>query len=318
MKQYSRFGSLFRSLVYISIIAVMWIVLENTQAFEPFVPFPYVSPDSCLSPRNKCFPAQSAPSEQFQQERLDTAMLRLRRISSLHEALLKSGKIPSKSQVFEAFLPVLSCSDAERVGRIGDGGKWVCDPDGLRKDCIVYSFGGSDDLSFELEMHDQYGCETHTFDPSPGLAERMNSQLKESMYYHSVGLGPTSSDPGAKDPYELIIDGVKVPAKSLADIAEDLHADTVDVLKLDIEGSELSAIPQFIKDGSIARLGVRQLLVEIHYPSFTELKNIIDLLINEGFLPFSKETNIRDTGATEFSFVKRDFFLRGDRNESVQ
>jgi len=61
--------------------------------------------------------------------------------------------------------PQLRCVGDQRLGNVGDGGKWVCDPDCLleKGKCLLYSFGSNNDFSFETSMKG-YGCETHVFD----------------------------------------------------------------------------------------------------------------------------------------------------------
>ena len=50
--------------------------------------------------------------------------------------------------------------------RLGDGGKWVCDPHRIteQKDCLVYSVGSNNDFSFEMAVLKDIGphCEIHT------------------------------------------------------------------------------------------------------------------------------------------------------------
>ena len=70
-------------------------------------------------------------------------------------------------RIWDYFTPDYNCPLLkERVGRIGDGGKWVC---GLRSNvmhgrrCLVYSLGSAGDTSFEDALLSSTGCEVHTF-----------------------------------------------------------------------------------------------------------------------------------------------------------
>jgi hypothetical protein len=53
---------------------------------------------------------------------------------------------------WDLFEPTVDCTTKERIGHIGDGGKWLCN---LRsviqrrnpEPCVVYSFGVSNDVS---------------------------------------------------------------------------------------------------------------------------------------------------------------------------
>lgn len=63
--------------------------------------------------------------------------------------------------------------DMQRVGRMGDGGKWVCGmtklelPQELPQDrCVVYSFGVRDESTFEEEMLRRTDCGVWAYDPA--------------------------------------------------------------------------------------------------------------------------------------------------------
>lgn len=62
--------------------------------------------------------------------------------------------------------PDFVCQHERRIGRLGDGGKWICDPHRIsdQEDCLVYSVGSNNDFSFERSVLDEIGqhCEIHT------------------------------------------------------------------------------------------------------------------------------------------------------------
>lgn len=62
--------------------------------------------------------------------------------------------------------PEFVCLHERRVGKLGDGGKWICDPHRIKnqEDCLVYSVGSNNDFSFEQSVLDHIGhhCEIHT------------------------------------------------------------------------------------------------------------------------------------------------------------
>jgi hypothetical protein len=59
------------------------------------------------------------------------------------------GSFPLKEKVYtlwDFFLPAFQCPfRVSRIGRLGDGGKWVCGVEELAKQdaCVIYSFGAS-------------------------------------------------------------------------------------------------------------------------------------------------------------------------------
>ena len=62
--------------------------------------------------------------------------------------------------------PDFVCQHERRIGKLGDGGKWICDPHRIsdQEDCLVYSVGSNNDFSFEQSVLDEIGshCEIHT------------------------------------------------------------------------------------------------------------------------------------------------------------
>ncbi len=108
---------------------------------------------------------------------------------------------------WDLFEPYVDCITKDRVGRRGDGGKWLCDvrlaiASRKPKPCIVYSFGVSDDvsqlfllhfivsISFETDFNQQFGCHTFSFDPSSHTKELHTPNLKPNMSIYDVGIGP--------------------------------------------------------------------------------------------------------------------------------
>lgn len=59
--------------------------------------------------------------------------------------------------------------EMERVGRMGDGGKWVCGLSRIiesshSRPCVIYSFGVRDESSFENEMLSRTACQVWAYD----------------------------------------------------------------------------------------------------------------------------------------------------------
>jgi hypothetical protein len=210
------------------------------------------------------------------------------------------------------FDAIVDCESTIRVGTYGDGGKWVCNPDRLRRSTIVYSFGVGLEITFDLEMASMFGADVYMFDPSPSLSRQYVAYQtgmphgKGWVYFQPLGLGPISTVRGKE--WSLSIEGKACPAMSFSDIAKALGHTHVDILKIDIEGGEYAALKQILADNSLTKLNVQQLLVEFHLWSssnFEDFVRIVGGLKKQGYLLFRKELNPGDAmRCAELAFVR--------------
>ncbi len=213
------------------------------------------------------------------------------------------------------FDAVADCPCAARVGINDDGGKWVCNPHELPRAAVVYSFGAGGDISFDTGMAGLFGCDVYLFDPSPHVKARFPGPETSwqcgagRISYAPLGIGPVSMEPGKE--WELVIQGARCGAKSLAAIARSLGHARVDILKMDIEGGEFAVLAQALASGSIQTLGVRQILVEFHLwtgAQFAQFVALVRDLRKSGYLLFRKEFNPGDGQGVcaEYAFMKTD------------
>jgi hypothetical protein len=106
----------------------------------------------------------------------------------------------------------------------------------------------------------------------------MGTLVNQNMTIHKVGLGPVWEHLYAAQPVDApikvteIIPEIHIP-KPLMKISRDLKIKHVDILKIDIEGSEYSAIPQFLKEPGFKKLGVSMIATELHY--FGEVRLVL-------------------------------------------
>ena len=111
--------------------------------------------------------------------------------------------------------------------------------------------------------------------------------------YHTYKLTAVSSD----------------DSRSLYDLIKELKhtKQTIDILKMDIEGYEYEVLKQAIKDGAFKQID--QLLVEVHvnpgHVTPMQIHEIFSSLYNEDFEIFHKEPNLNTGGwCVEFAFVR--------------
>jgi FkbM family methyltransferase len=186
----------------------------------------------------------------------------------------------------------------------------VSDPQSLKAGALVYSFGAGTEISFDTESAGLYGCEVHCFDPTPSVKRAFANYCpgqpvgKGRFWYHAVGLGPVSLDSEKAD--DLILEDKKCQVKHLSELAAELGHAHVDIVKIDIEGGEMAALTEILSSGTLARLAVKQLLVEFHLwddEHFSAFVHIITLLRQQGYLIFRKEFNPTNARCVEFSFL---------------
>lgn len=139
----------------------------------------------------------------------------------------------------------------------------------------AFSFGIGSDITFDKYLMDKWGMKVYGFDPTPKSCNWVKQCCSDinSFNFYEYGI---SDEDGIKDFYlprnPRDISGslmknantgrkIQIPFKTMATIMQELGIDEIDILKLDIEGSELEVIPNILKSG----LKFKQLCVEIHY-----------------------------------------------------
>eukprot|EP00588_Corethron_pennatum_P010073 CAMPEP_0194271106 /NCGR_PEP_ID=MMETSP0169-20130528/4976_1 /TAXON_ID=218684 /ORGANISM="Corethron pennatum, Strain L29A3" /LENGTH=332 /DNA_ID=CAMNT_0039013383 /DNA_START=153 /DNA_END=1148 /DNA_ORIENTATION=+ len=182
--------------------------------------------------------------------------------------------------------PDFVCQHERRIGQLGDGGKYVCDPHRIKEKetCLVYSVGSNDDFTFEEAVQKEIGahCEIHTFD----FGNYAAGAQKAGVHYHQVGLG-------IDDPPKF---------KSLSTIVKELGHEgrTIDIFKIDCEGCEWATS----KEWFLANVTMRQIQVELHKPDVQITPKFFDLMYQNNYVITHKEPNILYPGSAEYAFLK--------------
>jgi FkbM family methyltransferase len=190
-------------------------------------------------------------------------------------------------------------------------GGWPVLNSQLNSDSVVLSFGLGEDISFDLGVIERFGCRVVGFDPTPKSAGWLKKQeLPTQFGYVNVGLAgengvitfnaPADPDFASYSTVHATNGGQKIelPVKDLETIAREHSIDKIDVLKMDIEGSENAVIETLL--GS--RIRPVQILVEFHHrihnTEFARTRKAINTLEGIGYRLFYI-SNLGD----EFAFV---------------
>ncbi|KAF7307589.1 Methyltranfer-dom domain-containing protein [Mycena indigotica] len=217
----------------------------------------------------------------------------------------------SKYTLWDLVIPAFSCPfPVYRVGNMADGGKYVC---GLERAthqdrCIIYSMGVERQSSFEQEiLHQSDKCEVHGFDFSVTKwgPELLNDhEVNNRSHFHQYKI--TGKDNHNASPKEY----------SLSGIMKELGHDFIDILKVDIEGSEWRTLYELIASFDGKPLPFGQMQIEIHVGWTPEMKTMKavegwwTMLEEAGLRAFWTEVNLGDVNSVrrgpivaEWSFI---------------
>jgi len=163
-----------------------------------------------------------------------------------------------------------------------DGDKFVCMDDKRLWDnngrCIIYTFGISDDWSFEDDF-DNLGCSIFAFDPSVNYPRTRG----RNIVFKKLGLGADT---------KRRKNGARYDLETLENIFKmNNHSESViNYLKIDVEGEEAAALPKWISSGALKN--VEQFGMEIHGWSGKVILKSVQDLYNMGFRLVSYEANL--------------------------
>lgn len=198
-------------------------------------------------------------------------------------------------------------------GRQASDGGWSVCPIGLNEKSIVYSFGIGYDIAWDRYIIERFGATVHAFDPTPQSLEWLRRQkLPDQFIVHPIGLADYDGEAKFSPPEKAHhVDhtmlarpttehrGIAVPVSRLTTIMQSLGHTTIDLLKMDIEGAEYSAITNIIK----SQISINQWLIEFHhrFPNVgtRATKNALDELRAAGYRIFT----ISDSGQ-EYGFLR--------------
>ena len=186
--------------------------------------------------------------------------------------------------------------------------QWVIAPV-ITHESIIYSFGIGENIDFDLDLISRFSVPVHAFDPTPRSQSWLASQaLPAEFLVYQTGLADTDGDLTFQAPLDDSFvsfsavggerNGIILPVKKLSTIMNDLGHDRIDILKMDIEGSEYSVIENILSEG----IQIDQILVEFHhrFDSFepADTRDAIVRLRENGYKLFYASPR-----GEEFSFI---------------
>lgn len=150
---------------------------------------------------------------------------------------------------------------------------WTLALDHLQTGGIAYCFGVGTDLGLEIALATRFGMRVHAFDPTPRSGDWIRKQhLPETLVFHPIGLAASDGVLRFEEPEDsqhVSFSAAKasgrpticLPVQRLPSIVTNLRHPSIDLLKMDIEGSEY----EVIRDMSTHSIRPKQVLVEFHH-----------------------------------------------------
>jgi FkbM family methyltransferase len=191
-------------------------------------------------------------------------------------------------------------SEYEWYGNLYGG--FNINPKKLTTNSIVYSFGIGEDISFDKAIIEKHGCSIFGFDPTPKSINWIKTQnLPEKFKFMEYGISTKNEMVDFYLPKNQnhvsgsLIDHknvevknkVTVPMKCFKDITVELGHTQIDVLKMDIEGSEYDVIENILNSS----VSINQIVIEFHDRFFEDGKiktqNAVSLLKKFGYGVFA-------------------------------
>jgi FkbM family methyltransferase len=229
-------------------------------------------------------------------------------------SLLRPAKISSavRRRWFEREVPRLEFAPADGLVDLGSAyGGWILPVELIDASWTCYMVGAGGDVSTDLELCRRYGALVRSFDAVPDYVRRAEVQAEGeprfSAHHAAIATadGPirmqrthdqSSNSVSAAQLYDTR-DFIELPGRTLQSLMSELGDQRVELLKLDIEGSEYQVVPTL----DLRALGVKVFAVQLHHTgSVRDARKLIAGLGAQGYSPVGCRPTVKLT------FVRRD------------
>ena len=201
-------------------------------------------------------------------------------MKSLFQKITKKLAKPLRAIQFSHIKKQINCNYQWYGNKYGG---FYVNPNLIEENGIVYSFGIGEDITFDEAVIRNHNCNVFGFDPTPKSIEWCTRQnLNENFNFYPFGIGKKSelatfnlpSNPDYVSGSLINHDNVnsenhvQVEIKSFEDIQKINNHQKIDVLKMDIEGSEYEVMDSILKN----TIEITQIAVEFHERFFSDGK----------------------------------------------
>ncbi|KAF1756059.1 hypothetical protein GCK72_012512 [Caenorhabditis remanei] len=192
--------------------------------------------------------------------------------------LFNASRLTNNQDFYRKVVEEAYCAQKERIGEKGDGGKYVCNPKKVKKDCTLVSLG----------LNNQIGSDKHIY-------EATGRQCK------IIGADIYPQEQPTRDAYEKMngeLFAAKIPNDlTIPQMLEKTGRIDVEFLKIDIEKGEFTALEPLIKDYFVC-----QIFIEIHGLPSDHLR-MLQIIAKYGFRIFNVDENLLCPLCCEYSMI---------------
>jgi FkbM family methyltransferase len=208
---------------------------------------------------------------------------------------------------FEYQIPRLTFHDAPGLVDLGTSyGGWTIPGELIEARWVCYSVGAGGDISFDLELIRRYGVRVRAFDAVADYVTRAIEQAGDEPHFSAqqaaiaVRDGPVrmqlTHHPGSRSVSSAGLYEsdrfIELPGRTIPSLMAELGDERIDLLKLDIEGSEYAVLPTI----DLRALGVKIFSAQLHHNgSVKEARRLIARLREAGYEPVACRPRVKVT-----------------------
>jgi FkbM family methyltransferase len=192
-------------------------------------------------------------------------------------------------------------------------GSWTICTEELTRDSVIYSGGVGHDVSFDVEVIQQFGAQVFAFDPTPKAVDWVKTQLlPPQFHFYPLGISdhdgteefvaPENSAHVSYSSAQKIQSAkeiVKCEVRRIKTLMSQFGHNRIDILKLDVEGSEFMILDDVLN----GYLDIGQICIEFHHRlpgiGVSKTKDALEKLYGAGYRIF-----FISRSGDEYSFIK--------------
>lgn len=145
--------------------------------------------------------------------------------------------------------------------------------EGIGPESTVFDVGGFEG-NWAQEIFDRYGATVHVFEPHPTFAKALEQRFANNpkIIVHAFALGSEagelhlSDDGDASSAVNDVTNAVSGEVRAVSDFMAAFETDTIDLMKINIEGGEYDLLPALSTCDQLKRFGI----IQVQFHQFRE------------------------------------------------